>query len=172
MNFHTRDVIEAEAGDPAAFEWTPELFQQAKVMWLTGGMSAKAIGDKLGTTRGSVIGKMSRAGIEKGSGVPQAPIEDVVQADPAPEPAAPITEVPPEPPAAAPVEAESPPVPFMEAKQFQCRFPLWDEGRSVPLSEKTVCGCRVAHPKTSWCAKHLEVVAVPRIDRPRLARRI
>jgi hypothetical protein len=45
------------------FTWTPEAIAQAAALYGKGTHSAAQIGEMLGTSKGSVIGKMSRAGI-------------------------------------------------------------------------------------------------------------
>jgi hypothetical protein len=45
------------------FTWTPEAIAQAAALYGKGTHSAAQIGELLGTSKGSVIGKMSRAGI-------------------------------------------------------------------------------------------------------------
>jgi hypothetical protein len=45
------------------FAWTPELIEHAAAMWTSGTHSATQIAAAIGTSRGSVIGKMDRAGV-------------------------------------------------------------------------------------------------------------
>lgn len=46
------------------FEWNDDLVEKLKELWKKG-ISAKKIGDSLGTTKGSVIGKVHRLGLEQ-----------------------------------------------------------------------------------------------------------
>lgn len=82
---------------------------------------------------------------------------------------APVVAEPPAPKAPTSITCEG--VSFFDIREGQCKFPLWDFNNTTPIHEKRFCGCtRVG--TTSWCAKHLRVVADPirRGPRPMRAR--
>lgn len=117
------------------FVWNDQLVASAVDMW-NADVSASEIARRLGTTKGSVVGKMHRT---PGAKAKPSPLGRKAAS-------------------ATPVEPIRTygPTPFEQTRDDQCRYPLW------PSSAKTgnVCGCRKVG-KSSWCAEHLALVAVP-----------
>lgn len=155
--------------------WTPERVDFLAKNWNDPIWSASRIGAHLGCTRNAAIGKAQRLGL---SG-PVRPARMVPHIPPKP-PASPLArkevmpsganvrsneapETSPQPVVRA-AGGEGRPVHFLDARDRQCRFPLW------PNRERTgfVCGEPVVGT-SSWCAACLRVVAVPREIRRRAA---
>jgi hypothetical protein len=127
-------------------------------------------------TRNAVIGLMHRLGV-KGGGErhparPDAPARPRGKtAHRKGPPRAGRARLRPSPPAwrrEAAVAAPGKGVPFLEASDAQCPFPLWDE--TTPRSDRRVCGaprCEPAAPLNCYCAFHARLCFVPRGEHTR-----
>lgn len=64
------------------------------------------------------------------------------------------------------VPADSPGIPFLEARNGLCRWPLWPDHGRVPFSDKRFCGCPVRwtngkrNPE-AWCEEHYTTSVYP-----------
>jgi hypothetical protein len=128
-------------------------------------------------TRNAVIGLMHRLGVKGGGGL-DGP-GGVAGARPSTrrQPSRPAGRPAPRPqwrprwtPPAWRLSAEPPPgggVPYFEASEAQCPFPLWDE--ATPMFERRVCGGPRCEPNARinhYCAHHARLCFVPRGERP------
>ncbi len=130
-------------------------------------------------TRNAVIGMMYRLGVKGGGGLGGsggvAGARPPTRREPARAAGVPRQRAPrlPWKPWTTPawrLSAEPPPsggVPYFEASEAQCPFPLWDE--ATPMFERLVCGEPRCEPNARinhYCAYHARLCFVPRGERP------
>jgi hypothetical protein len=107
------------------FTWTPEAVAQAAALYGKGTHSAAQIGEMLGTSKGSVIGKMARAGIVAVRTTCDAPPKPSVERKGPAKALYPLGDIP------APIAPAMPQEPLMghgktitELSARECRYPL------------------------------------------------
>lgn len=116
--------------------WTPEQIETLTNLW-NAGISSNKIADKLGVTRNSVMGKISRLGLHRHLVVNYMPKFSK-----------PHEQKPPTP--IKPQSSKGRPIDFIKADHRHCQWPLW--GPSVKTGK--VCGAKPV-PTKSYCAHHL-----------------
>lgn len=144
----------------SGFDWSP--YSDDDLRDLAAKHSATQIGSIIGATRNAVIGRLSRRGIRLAKGLPADELkrvrekraEKLAAAAPAPvvpEPSFPIVTLV-DPMVDFDIAKEHPRrkagVHFMDAREGQCRWPLWKD--RAPFSAKFFCGEPVL-PKQSYC---------------------
>lgn len=139
--------------------WTPERVERLRAM-AREGLSATEAGRRLGVSRSAALGKAHRCGFAFVSR--QRAVADGSPArapDMAPDGGARerdaeaggrgnVVALPVVPRAPVPRD----PVPVLDVRAGQCRFPLWPGKGHVPFDQKFYCGAPVGKAGASWCA--------------------
>lgn len=152
------------------FPWTDDQIAKAKDWFVKEGLSAGQIGKRLGTSRGSVIGKLSRLGITRGAtrGRETAAIQNRLNAAEARAPE--VKRSPAEGaglnfgtqtttskplPKLRVVTTDSTPRTIFDPQFRGCRWPISGQGAD------TLFCCATQEPKRPYCVAHVEIAYQP-----------
>lgn len=158
------------------FTWTPEAITEATRLYVEGRLSAAQIGDILGTTKMSVIGKMNRLCVvsprTKADNVPPRAIREPKPAKLARLPPVHAPQKPVEPAAALPAPV-APPEPVLRLVSHgktiihlsarECRFPVGEND----LGEHTFCAAPT-EPGSPYCPACRKIVYAPTNYKPKI----